>query len=606
MGQVKEILQRVVLPTDDFSIQWGLFYRYDRLVVSDGGIYIPAHKVVDFSTYVNGFSYTKWNRYTGIEKISLTLCMVGDCTIILTGYSLSPTMPIRHEYGKFDFSSKDYKNIEVSYPEITDEFIAFELISHTDCQFKDGYFSSLVEEKDVRDINLAIATTTFRKEKYITRNVAKIKESLIDSEEPISKHLFVNVVDNGKTLKSEDIESDQIKLFYNDNVGGAGGFSRGMMESIHMEPAITNVLLMDDDVLVLPESIRRLYTLLTLVKKEHFNSIVSGAMLKLDEMNMMTEDIGAVHQDGTWAHLKPWYDVNILKYILEDNREVPHHSHTYAAWWFCCVPASVIKKNGYALPIFIHGDDLEYGLRAQTNFITMSGICVWHMGFEGKFNPNTNYYQDFRNLMIIKATTGLIPEVDIFSRWKNECFRTALTFDYGGWELLLLAMEDYLKGPGFIEKDRGTELLKQHKQFAEQMTPLSPDTGLDTTIEEAWAGDSKMKLSQRVLYYLTYNGQRFFPERKLLNDHAVVRTDMDHKPGRCAFHKQLLAVDMISRSGHVRQMDKKKFSELLRRQKRDIRYYKKNNQQIEKEYRQSYKYITSEEFWRKYLKLDKE
>ncbi len=37
----------------------------------------------------------------------------------------------------------------------------------------------------------------------------------------------------------------------------------------------------------------------------------------------------------------------------------------------------------------------------------------------------------------------------------------------------LIAMEDYMKGPGFIEEDHGTEILQRNKQYAETMHPLT-------------------------------------------------------------------------------------------------------------------------------------
>ena len=36
-------------------------------------------------------------------------------------------------------------------------------------------------------------------------------------------------------------------------------------------------------------------------------------------------------------------------------------------------------------------------------FITMNGICVWHMGFTLKFNYFMEYYQVFRNFLIEEA-----------------------------------------------------------------------------------------------------------------------------------------------------------------------------------------------------------
>lgn len=68
----------------------------------------------------------------------------------------------------------------------------------------------------------------------------------------------------------------------NDNVGGAGGFTRGMITAMEQNPKATNILLMDDDVAVSPESIKRTYNLLRILKPEHREDMISGAMLNYE------------------------------------------------------------------------------------------------------------------------------------------------------------------------------------------------------------------------------------------------------------------------------------------------------------------------------------
>lgn len=607
MAICKVTLQKIVFPQKEHESYWELFYRSPRLFTVDGKLQIPANFVVDFATYLNGFPYEKWNRYTGLDHVSLKLKLKGKCRITLTGYTLAPNDPIRTELGSIDVDAREEQEIELIYPAISDSFVAFEIGAFSECVLLEGDFNAEIEEGLVHPVNLAVATTTFRKEDYIRHNIRMIREQLLEGDDPIKDHLFVNVVDNGRTLKKEEIESRNIRLFYNENVGGSGGYSRGMIESMHMQPAITNVLLMDDDVLVLPESIRRLYTLLRLLKPDYQSGIVSGAMLELDRKNLMVEDIGFVMPNRTLNHLKPVYNVGKkLEDVLSANREIPHHVHTYAGWWFCCIPASVIRDKGLPMPFFIRMDDVEYGLRAQTKFLTMSGICVWHMGFGDKFNSNINFYQEFRNCLIVKDATSLIDDVDVLGRWKQECLRSALTFDYKGWELLLLAFEDYMKGPSYIEEDHGTELLKAHKAYAEKMAPLSPDEGPSVVVEplEKEKKEEQLPFLRRAVYYLSYNGQRFVPEKKLSDALATMRYDWDHRPASCGFHKNLLIVNPFTRSAVVRHMDRAKFRELLERQKKDLKIYQKKHSLLEKNYKEAYPYMVSEEFWRKYLKLD--
>ncbi|RAZ20198.1 glycosyltransferase family 2 protein, partial [Klebsiella oxytoca] len=62
----------------------------------------------------------------------------------------------------------------------------------------------------------------------------------------------------------------------------------------------------------------------------------------------------------------------------------------------------LVRKDNLPLPIFIRGDDLEYGLRNMKTLILMNGICVWHEPFENKYSSFLAYYV-IRNRLIDNA-----------------------------------------------------------------------------------------------------------------------------------------------------------------------------------------------------------
>ena len=598
------IIQKIVFPKDEkHEANWELFYHAPRLVLNEKGLCIPQNTVVDFASYLNGCPVNKWTQYTGLSNLKLHVTIAGSARIILTGYSPMPVKPVRSVYLTENCCNEHPQEICLEYPDAcADAFMAFELITESPCTLVGAYFSALYEEDAVRDVNLCIATTTFKREAFIKNNIQSIRKDLLEKDGVLKEHLYINVIDNGRTLEKEDIESEHIRLFYNENVGGSGGFARGMLEALHMTPVITHVLLMDDDVLILPESIRRTYILLSLVKEEYRNAFISGAMLELDSMYTMHEDIGLIKNDKSFFHAKPICYVKKLDGVMEANNYYPAHKNMYAGWWYCCIPCAVIKEFGLPLPLFIRGDDVEYGIRCNPRIMTMSGICVWHLSFAGKYSAGTNFYQEFRNIFIVKDATQNIPEVDVYSRWKVECQRAALTFDYCGWELLLLAIEDYMKGPGFLAKTAGTDILKRNKQFAEKMIPLTQLEVPSFYMEQLYEADIQRPLLQRVEYYLLYNGQKGHFQKKE-NGIGLMINEWDHKPGRNMFKDSILVVDPVNRTGCLRKRDTEKFKQLKERQDQDIRYYKKNHTRLEEAYRNAFPVLTSERFWRKYLKL---
>ena len=90
-------------------------------------------------------------------------------------------------------------------------------------------------------IKLTIGTTTMKKKAFITKNVKALNEEILSSDDEISCHFHIHVVDNGRTLKREDFpEHPAIALHPNKNVGGSGGFARGMIEALHQTPGYSD------------------------------------------------------------------------------------------------------------------------------------------------------------------------------------------------------------------------------------------------------------------------------------------------------------------------------------------------------------------------------
>ena len=68
----------------------------------------------------------------------------------------------------------------------------------------------------------------------------------------------------------------------------------------------------------------------------------------------------------------------------------------------------------------MRGDDVEYGIRAAAGFITINGICVWHMGFAGKMNIAMDFYQVNRNLLIVQALHEDLCNVNVLGKIRND------------------------------------------------------------------------------------------------------------------------------------------------------------------------------------------
>jgi len=605
---MRDVIQNLVFPEEEMLKEhYTLYYRGVRGVdyYQDQTLCVgfPKFSHVGFNTYFNGFSNRKWKKYTDVSNVELSLCIKGEFTLKLIGCNLVNGSTDIKVYSEAIFRSSSFEEITAIMPDTDDMMLSFEIETLSDCIIQSGHYSG--EFASNNHTNLALSSTTCHKEKYITRNIRLLYDELLCSGDEVAKHLFIHVVDNGNTLTEHDFPSDhRIFLHPNKNTGGAGGFARGMIECMHQKDSITNVLLMDDDVNMQSESIRKTYYLLKHLKEEYQTNFISGAMLYMENVEIQKEDIGMVSKDG---HFVPLKGEELNHELLSDNiyneKEFPiDDDHNYAAWWYCCIPMDTIKERGLPVPVFVRGDDVEYGLRCKPGFITMNGICVWHMGFTGKYNAAMDFYQVNRNLLIDHAISGVMDDVNIIGKATKD-FRDALTrLDYDTAELCLRAIEDYLKGPSYIMEDHGEEILKSNSKLVHKMEPLetlgNPDIGLGDPY-----CDRKRTFVQKVISRLTRNGHRYWfgGYRKEINS---IPYNGAWTPERIYLREKLIAVNSDNRTGYWLIRDNAHYRDLMCRYKSAMRKYTGLNQKIIEEYQHCKEKIYSEDFWRNYLNED--
>lgn len=599
-------IQSLVLPIEPkHQLCREVFYHGDRgfLDKENKTLSLGAGQYVDFNTYMNACSNRKWMEYTKAKSIKMYLDVQGDINVCFTGYLRDMITVDRVEYAEFIDRSEGRRTISFDFPVNNEQMIGCEITAITNATVFGGWYTAEVEESEINPVELCIATTTMRKEDFIKRNIQSIREDIMEADDDMKNHFYVHVVDNGRTLTDEDIYGHHISLHPNPNAGGSGGYARGMIESMNQTPKATNVLLMDDDVMILPESLRRTYNLLKLLKPEYQDRFISGAMMSFEEPQLQHEDVGTMQGDGFFRALKPVYDHRKRRDNLDNEKEFATHINEYAGWWYCCIPASQIDKNGYPLPLFIRGDDVEYSLRCKPGFLTMNGICIWHMSFVTKYNPAFIIYQELRNFLIDHAVSDVMNNVDLFDFWYKSYRVELLKFNYDACELALRAMRDYLKGPDFIMQPNGEKIAQENFKLNDKLTDLSDiDIAGDVHPDEVF-DETRVKAFDRFLLRLTFNGQRFCPNFLYKKGHGVMPFDHSYFPGKIAMYKELLAINPYNHQGIVRKLDKKRFKSVQKECKKLMKIYKRDGAKIAEQYHQQFKYLTSEEFWVKYLEL---
>ena len=600
-------IQSIVFPTETkHQLCKELFFKGGNyyLETDTSTIHLPKFTTIDFTTYLNSCSYRKWKKYTKVNNLKAYIDIQGKFTVSYIGYSKNIATIERVEFAKIQYNLEKREIVCFEYPENNEQLVGFEISTQSECSFYGGYYTTTCEQNDLRRVRLAIATTTCKKEDFIKKNISILRNEILENQNvEQANQIYIHVVDNGMSLNEDEIFGKNVFLHPNHNTGGSGGFARGMIEALHQPEKATHVLLMDDDILILPESILRTYNLLNLLKEQYKDSFISGAMLYYEEPFRQHEDIGTVTKDCMFFSLKPKFDHRVLNDNLENENDFVKQKNEYAGWWYCCIPTEVIEREGLPLPMFIRCDDMEYSLRCKANIITMNGICVWHMGFSTKYNAAFDKYQQCRNLLIDQSCSDILGNVNVFDFIKKSYRIELLKFNYNAAELVIRALEDYLKGPDFLKIDQGEKIVKENAKLNDKLVPLDEIDGVDILNVFSCYEDQPRKFIDKWIYRITFNGQRFWPSCFCKSEYAYIGFDHSYQPQKMCLHKNLVAINPFNKTGIVRELDKKTYRKLQRRFRNAVHVYKNNREQLIKTYRETRQYLTSETFWRKYLNI---
>lgn len=580
-----------------------LYYRANNFIYedSDGRSVLEKGSDLDFFTYFNGLSIEKWKKYTYAKHFYLVMKAKGKFKLNLFGHFFNKERIEKEYLGHFQYDIGEDQEIVISIPyHIKSQVVGFEIVVKKKTIISEMYYAADVDEDKIRQPYIALTTTTFKKEAYIKNNIAILEKDIFCNHE-YKNHFCWNIVDNGRTLTEQKNQNENIRIYHNKNVGGAGGFSRGMIEGLMQSRKPTHILLMDDDVNFSSESFKRLYKLLSIVKEEYADHFVSGAMLKMNAPNIQHEDIGVLNEKGYHEALKPNLDLNLWNNVLINEKIDETEKHKYAAWWFCCIPTTVASLDNLPLPVFVRGDDVEYSLRNHAKFISMNGICIWHEGFEGKFSAALEYYQVERNELILTAMHSELMDVDVMRHIEEIFWQEVYKFNYKGAALLLDAVEDFMKGPEYFLSLDLFEKLQEKRKEDNRLQPITEDIrkliNYETlyTYEPAFSG-------KKIIYDYTYNGQARIPEFLIGNKIGIIPYGWGYFPGKQCLTKVNYAIDPMADKYAVYRKDREEFKKIKNRFLRLKSEYVSGKTEIEANYRNALKEITDIEFWRKYLK----
>lgn len=441
--------QRVLFPHVGDDAARDLYLRAERGGVSwkRDSITLDAGARVTLGTYFAAFPAGWWRAHTAYERVRLRGEVEGSASLRLCAADERSGRRVLIEHdaeGEFDL------DVELS----AGTWLWLELDAGDEGATLRG---AAWHVDDLEPATAAVCITTYDRGPDCLDLLRRLAEDhavldLIDR---------IHVVDQGSRPLREtpgfaavaESLGDRFVLIEQPNLGGSGGFSRGMIEAL--DGAASHALLLDDDVLLEPESVRRMLAFAAAARRR---TIVGAQMLSLTDRTLLHSVGERIDTRAFWwtpvdPALAP---VDLAEATIESTpglrvvRDVD-----FNGWWMCLIPLDLVRRVGVALPLFIKWDDAEFGLRAAAAgvpTVTLPGAALWHMPWTGKDDGlDWQAYYQLRNRLVaalIHSRTGARGAV--LSTTLAQDLNHVLCMQYGSAAARRTAIRDVLHGPAHL------------------------------------------------------------------------------------------------------------------------------------------------------------
>ncbi|MGB7794885.1 MAG: glycosyltransferase [Pseudonocardiaceae bacterium] len=458
----QRVLHRVVMPRADDPPEVRPLYLDEPVtlhgrtaeVANRSTVTLPPACQLSFATYFNAFPASYWKRWTRVEEVALRLTVRGSGRVDL--YRSKSNGDVVHLEGKQLDALADPVQLEFREslaPFEDGGWVWFDVATERGSLTVTD--AAWIVDEPLPARPLAVAITTFNRPADCVTALASL------AEEPAVLDVIakVFVVDQG-SVKVRDHQrfadvaaqlADRLVVIDQENLGGSGGFTRGMLEALRTT-GVEHVMLMDDDVRLEPDSVLRAHAFASATSSP---VIVGAQMLNLQVRSQL-------HAMGEIVDLRTsfWrpapgsvYEHDFAKLTLRNQRLLHARIHsTYNGWWMCLFPREVLERTGLPLPLFIKWDDAEYALRAaECGFptVTLPGSAIWHMPWTDKDDATdwTAYFH-LRNRLITLAlhSTYDVRRAIVQDGFRNT-FKHLMAMEYSTVALHHKSIEDFLDGP---------------------------------------------------------------------------------------------------------------------------------------------------------------
>ncbi len=351
------------------------------------GLRVPAAKSVSLASYFNAFPASYWNSWTSLSGVRLRVSTTGAGRIVVFR---SNARGVIQRIDGVEVTGTRTTEFDLPFTSFIDGgWLWFDLIAGDEPLHLVQADWLAPEDASPRVNGTAtVSITTLNRGDYCTKLLEAIGTDE-DARASLDRVLVVDqgserIMENAGFAAAEAALDGRLQVIEQRNLGGSGGFSRGMLETLRAGES-EYIILLDDDVEIEPESLRRAVTFANFCIKP---TIVGGHMLDMyDKSKLHAYAEGIRWSPFIWGPFTP----HRHDFAESNLRQTPwlhrRFDVDYNGWWMSLIPVRVLDEIGLSLPVFIKWDDAEYSLRARAaGYATVSlpGAAVWHVSWVDK------------------------------------------------------------------------------------------------------------------------------------------------------------------------------------------------------------------------------
>ena len=573
-----QLLQRLVVPRRGCPEPLLYVRTGGGARLADGAVELDAGGTATFDTSFGAFAAGRWRRLT----------TVGPLSLVVEGEGTADVEVVEVVRGRERTVATGRLGEEVAVGDLRTSLggvLWVRVTAAEAARVTGGRWSTPGAAE--RDVRLSLSITTFNRQQYVTATVRNVL-GLLDEVPSLRGALRVLVVDNARNVSFDAPEDAPLQVVGNGNLGGAGGFARGIME-LRRQGWATHILLMDDDITLEPEAIVRTVALFANARDGRL--CVHGAMLS-EERPWMQFEAGSDYRFRSIYPLRAIGREDDLRDRSIALADEPEHRFAYTAWWYTAFPVGITRDN--PLPVFVRGDDVGFGLmHTGRHTVTLNGVVVWHADFGLKNNPSSLYYEA-RNMALVEAL--------VFDRhrwwhlaWRFASFgfRNLFSMRYASTEYMLRGLRDFLAGPeAWMAIDHPALHDDLRKVAEEKAGPLPPELAALPARRER---PKPVRLLGFVVAVLLVGGY-VLPPWLRRKDVPVVRIDA-RAVGLSTFRNQILYRHERAGEGYLVRRDGRRFARLAVGIVREVARTARTYGSLKRRYRAAYPRMVSDEAW---------